>query len=747
MAVQLRNVFTEKEAKNLPVFVTFITAGYPNPQSTVPLMLAMEAGGADIIELGVPFTDPLADGAAIQESNNVALSHNVDYPQCLKFVSEARAQGLKAPVLLMGYYNPLMAHGEQASVNDAKQAGANGFIVVDLPPEEAVKFRTLCTSAGLSYVPLIAPTTTDARIGFLSSIADSFMYVVSKLGTTGASEKVATSLPDLIARIRKFSHTGGDNSIPLAVGFGISTADHFDHVGGMADGVVVGSKIIEILKRNPGEGAVKAVQEFCEGLSGGKAGRPRKGPLKSAMSHLTSQLSNLVTNGTSHPSTNGTTSHPSTNGNSHPSSNGTSHPSTNGTSHTSKNGTSELPTPATSLPYRFGEFGGQYVPEALVDCLLELENCHRDAMADPKFQAEFKSYYGYMNRPSGLYFAQRLTDHIGGANIWFKREDLNHTGSHKINNAVGQILLARRLGKTRIIAETGAGQHGVATATVCARFGMECVVYMGAEDARRQSLNVFRMKMLGAQVVAVTSGSQTLKDAINEAMRDWVTNVSTTHYLVGSAIGPHPFPTIVRDFQSVIGREIKEQLMSEIGKLPEAVIACVGGGSNAIGTFHPFINEKSVRMIGVEAGGSGTDTDRHSATLSKGTKGVLHGVLTYILQSPSGQISETHSISAGLDYPGVGPEHSFLKDAGRAEYRVATDLEALKGFRLCVQYEGIIPALETAHAIWSTADVARELGKGANIVMCLSGRGDKDVEQIAQQLPKFADALDWHISS
>ncbi|POV96250.1 hypothetical protein PSTT_15757 [Puccinia striiformis] len=685
-------------AQNLPAFVTFITAGYPNPDATVPLMLAMEAGGADIIELGVPFTDPLADGAAIQESNNVALSHNVDYPRCLKFVSDARSQGLKAPVILMGYYNPLMAHGEQASVDDAKQAGANGFIVVDLPPEEAVKFRTLCTGAGLSYVPLIAPTTTGSRITFLSSIADSFMYVVSKLGTTGATAQVETSLPDLIARIRKHSQASGEHPIPLAVGFGISTADHFDHVGGLADGVVVGSKIIEVIKLNQGEAGTKAVQEFCEGLCGGKAGRPRKEKENGIMNGLsqTSSLMELplILN-------NGISKHE--------------------------------PTSETSLPYRFGEFGGQYVPEALVNCLLELETCHREAMADPKFHAEFKSYYGYMNRPSGLYFAQRLTEHIGGAKIWFKREDLNHhTGSHKINNAVGQILLAKRLGKTRVIAETGAGQHGVATATVCARFGLECVVYMGAEDARRQSLNVFRMKMLGAQVVAVTSGSQTLKDAINEAMRDWVANVHTTHYLVGSAIGPHPFPTIVRDFQSVIGREIKEQIMSEVGQLPDAVIACVGGGSNAIGTFHPFIDDKSVRMIGVEAGGSGLDGDQHSATLSKGSKGVLHGVLTYILQSSTGQISETHSISAGLDYPGVGPEHSFLKDAGRAEYRVATDLEALKGFRL-YHPRSRKPLMLSGVPL----KVAKELGKDANIVMCLSGRGDKDVEQIAQQLPNI----------
>lgn len=708
MALELRNVFAEQAAQDKPVFVTFITAGYPKPELTVPIMLAMEAGGADVIELGVPFTDPLADGVAIQESNNVALSHDVDYEKCLEFVSQARSRGLKAPVILMGYYNPLMAYGEQASVTDAKKSGANGFIVVDLPPEEAVKFRTLCTNAGLSYVPLIAPTTTDSRIAFLSSIADSFMYVVSKLGTTGASEKVATSLPDLITRVRRHTRSESGNSIPLAVGFGISTAAHFDHVGGLADGVVVGSKIIEVIKRSNDTESVEAVKKFCEDLSGGRETRSRK-----------------------HQST-------LTNGDSANHDNVKSQVSTNGHSKS---------VPDSNMPYRFGEFGGQYVPEALVDCLQEFEACHREAMADSAFQAEFKSYFGYMNRPSGLYFAERLSNHLGGAKIWFKREDLNHTGSHKINNAIGQILLARRLGKTRIIAETGAGQHGVATATVCARFGMECVVYMGAEDVRRQSLNVFRMRMLGAKVVAVSSGSQTLKDAINEAMRDWVTNVANTHYLVGSAIGPHPFPTVVRDFQSVIGREIKEQLQAEIGKLPDAVIACVGGGSNAIGTFHPFINDNTVRLIGVEAGGDGVDTNHHSATLAKGSKGVLHGVLTYILQSSSGQISETHSISAGLDYPGVGPEHSFLKDAGRAEYRVATDLEALKGFRLCVEYEGIIPALETAHAIWCTAQVAKELGKDANIVMCLSGRGDKDVEQIYQQLPKFADALDWHITS
>jgi len=367
-------------------------------------------------------------------------------------------------------------------------------------------------------------------------------------------------------------------------------------------------------------------------------------------------------------------------------------------------------------------------------------------LADPEFWRDFEGLYGYINRPSNLYLAERLTEHAGGARIWFKREDLNHTGSHKINNAIGQILLAKRIGKTRIIAETGAGQHGVATATACARFGLECIIYMGEEDVRRQALNVFRIKMLGGKVIPVSSGSKTLKDAINEALRDWVTNLSTTHYLVGSAIGPHPFPTIVRDFQRVIGREIKSQLKELKGKLPDAVVACVGGGSNAIGTFYDFIPDKNVRLVGVEAGGDGVNTDRHSATLALGTPGVLHGVRTYLLQSPTGQIIETHSVSAGLDYPGVGPEHAWLKDSGRAEYIVANDEEALRGFRLCTQLEGIIPALESAHAVWGAVEVAKTLSKDQDVVMCLSGRGDKDVEQISELLPgKWADILDWHV--
>ncbi len=361
----------------------------------------------------------------------------------------------------------------------------------------------------------------------------------------------------------------------------------------------------------------------------------------------------------------------------------------------------------------------------------ELEEAYAAARRDPAFQAELDYLLKhYVGRPTPLYFAERLTSECGGARIWIKREDLAHTGAHKINNAIGQALLARRLGKPRIIAETGAGQHGVATATVCAMLGLECAVYMGAEDIRRQSLNVFRMKMLGATVVPVDSGSRTLKDAINEAMRDWVTNVRTTHYLIGSAIGPHPFPTIVRDFQSVIGREARQQMLEQAGKLPDAAIACVGGGSNAIGLFRPFI-EDPVRLIGVEAAGEGVGTGRHSATLVAGRPGVLHGTRTYLLQDANGQIVETHSISAGLDYPGVGPEHSWLKTSERAEYVAVDDLQALEGFQALTRAEGIIPALEPSHAIYHALEVARSLRPDQDLLIGLSGRGDKDMHTVA----------------
>ncbi|TIC22108.1 tryptophan synthase [Wallemia mellicola] len=702
MSKHIRDTFTECHKKGRPAFVdisTFMTAGYPYKNSTVDLMLSLEKGGADIIELGVPFSDPIADGPSIQAANTVAVSNGITYSDCLDYVREARSRGLKTPVMLMGYYNPVLSYGEEKAVKDAKDAGASGYIMVDLPPEEAIKFRNICTSEGLSYIPLVAPSTTEARIQFLASITDSFMYVVSKMGTTGSSNQVSTDIPQLLARIRKYTRN------PLAVGFNISTREHFNFVADAgSDGVVIGSRIINLVRdaHKEGKDINAEVENYCAEICSRDTTKKEAPPVEVPTERKEAEQPTVP----------------------------------------------NMPEPLLDAmsgnPARFGQFGGQYVPEALVDALAELEAAHKMAVNDPEFWKELESYYEYMGRPSYLYEATRLTEEAGGARIWLKREDLNHTGSHKINNAVGQILLAKRLGKKRIIAETGAGQHGVATATVCARFGMECHVFMGAEDVRRQGLNVFRMRMLGAQVIPVSSGAQTLKDAINEAMRDWVTNLSSTHYLVGSAIGPHPFPTIVRDFQHVISKEIKKQILEKTGKLPKAVVACVGGGSNAIGTFHDFVPDKDVRLIGVEAGGDGVDTNRHSATLTLGKPGVLHGVRTYLLQSATGQIIETHSVSAGLDYPGVGPEHAHLKDSGRAEYTVADDEQALRGFRMLTQLEGIIPALESSHAIWGGVELSKTLNKDDNIVICLSGRGDKDVEQISELLKTGWDKrLDW----
>ena len=384
----------------------------------------------------------------------------------------------------------------------------------------------------------------------------------------------------------------------------------------------------------------------------------------------------------------------------------------------------------------FGIFGGRFVAETLMPLILSLEQAYKDAKADPSFQSELDYFLKhYVGRPSPLYFAERMTEHLGGAKIYFKRDELNHTGAHKINNVMGQILLARRMGKTRIIAETGAGQHGVATATACARFGLPCVVYMGAVDVERQKPNVFRMKMLGAEVVPVQSGARTLKDAMNEALRDWVTNVSDTFYCIGTAAGPHPYPAMVRDFQSVIGNETREQIMEAEGRLPDSLVACIGGGSNAIGLFHPFLDDASVEIFGVEAAGHGLDVpDGHAASLSGGRPGVLHGNRTYLLMDEDGQINEGHSISAGLDYPGIGPEHAWLKECGRVIYLSATDKEALDAFQICSKLEGIIPALEPAHALAKVIELAPKLAKDHLMVMNMCGRGDKDIFSVAEHL-------------
>jgi tryptophan synthase beta chain len=383
----------------------------------------------------------------------------------------------------------------------------------------------------------------------------------------------------------------------------------------------------------------------------------------------------------------------------------------------------------------FGQFGGRYVAETLMPALLELEQAYETVRRDPAFQAELDHYLkDYVGRPSPLYFARRLTEHLGGAKIYLKREDLNHTGAHKVNNTVGQALLARHMGKKRVIAETGAGQHGVATATVAALFGLECEIFMGTEDIRRQSLNVFRMKLLGAKVHGVTSGTATLKDAMNDALRHWVTHVRDTFYIIGTVAGPHPYPMLVRDFQAVIGLETREQILAAEGRLPDVALACIGGGSNAMGMFYPFLEDEQVRLIGVEAAGLGVDTDKHAASIGAGKVGVLHGNKTYLLQDDQGQIEHAHSISAGLDYPGVGPEHSHLHDIGRAEYVSITDQEALEAFRMLTELEGIIPALESAHAVAQVLKLAPTLSPDQVITVCLSGRGDKDIHTVAEAM-------------
>lgn len=382
---------------------------------------------------------------------------------------------------------------------------------------------------------------------------------------------------------------------------------------------------------------------------------------------------------------------------------------------------------------KFGEYGGQYVPEIVMNAVCELQEAYEKYKNDPEFNEELRRYYrDYAGRPSMLYYAEKMTKDLGGAKIYLKREDLNHTGAHKINNVLGQILLAKRMGKKRIIAETGAGQHGVATATVSALFGLECEIYMGAEDVKRQSLNAYRMELLGAKVHSVTSGTSTLKDAVNEAMRDWATNIETTFYCIGSAMGPHPYPTMVRDFQKIISEEARAQILEKEGRLPDCVFACVGGGSNAIGAFYNFIEDKDVRLIGAEAAGKGADTPYNAATMAKGTKGIFHGMKSLFLQNDEGQIAPVYSISAGLDYPGVGPEHTYLKETGRAEYVSITDDEAVNAFEYLSRTEGIIPAIESSHAVAAAMEVAPTMAKDKIIIICLSGRGDKDVQQIAK---------------
>lgn len=639
----------------------------------------MQEGGASVIELGVPYSDPQADGATIQRTNQVAIAGGTsEIPQCLEMIKKAREMGLTIPVVLMGYYNPFFKYDVEKLCEDTKAAGGDGFIVVDLPPEEGIALNKACTKHGLSNVPLVAPTSSDERIAQLAGIASTFLYCVSVTGVTGARDALPDDLEEFITRVRS------KTELPLAVGFGISNPNMVNGVANISDGVVVGSAILKAMEA-AGEDATT---------------EERANAVREIVSHLTTGVKQAE--GAKNQAT----------------------------------VLGQVPAESEALgdKTRFGKFGGQYIPETLSVAFEEFEKAYDELKDDPDFLAEIARYRrDFIGGPTPLHKAERLTEYAGGATIWLKREDLAHTGAHKINNAIGQALMAKRIGKPRIIAETGAGQHGVATATVCAMLGLDCTVYMGAVDCDRQKLNVFRMNTLGAKVVPVEDGQATLKDAINEAMRDWVTNVRDTHYLIGSAVGPHPFPTVVRDFQSVMGREMKEQMLEKAGKLPDAVVACVGGGSNAIGAFAPFIDDEEVELYGAEAAGFGLDKDeQHCATLTKGTPGVLQGALTYVIQEESGQTLNTHSISAGLDYPGVGPEHAYLKDSGRAIYEAVTDKEALEGFKLMCQYEGIIPALETSHAIFLAVQLAKKLGPGKDLVINMSGRGDKDMPQVAR---------------
>eukprot|EP00903_Cladosiphon_okamuranus_P005323 g5321.t1 len=675
---RLANVFDDVAQNKQAAFIPYLTAGYPKETDTVSLLLGLQEGGADVIELGVPFTDPQADGPTIQASNQIALENNVTFVDCLGYVREARARGLTAPVVLMGYLNPFLAYGLDRLIKDASEAGADGFIVVDLLPDEAHEFITKCRANHMSFIPLVTPATTDDRIPFVASAADSFVYCVSVAGVTGARSKLPVDLKDFLGRVRTATN------MPLSVGFGISSKEQVQEVAGIADGVVVGSAVLhaidEVAANAPASEIAANLKRFTASLKAG---------IRASETSST-------------------------------------HTGDPGPAYKEKD---------SSGGY-FGDFGGQYIPETLVEALRKLEEAYNAAKTDRAFQEELAWYRRLFGGPTPMYHAKRLEEEMGGAQIWLKREDLAHTGTHKINNAVGQALLAKRIGKNRIIAETGTGQHGVATATICALLGLECVIYMGAADYERHKLNVSRMKLLGAKVVQVTSGRRTLKDAMNEVMRDLVNNVDSTYCLIGSAIGPHPFPTMVRDFQSVIGQEARLQMAEMAAKLPDYVIACVGGGSNAIGIFHPFMGDVAagdVKLVGVEAGGEGKG-DLNSASLTYGSPGVFHGACTYLLQDSDGQISETRSISAGMSYPGVGPEHSWLKDSGQANYVTVTDAEALQALQLLARTEGIVPALEPSHAIYHAMQMAKGMSREQIVLVNLSERGDKDMDMVIKHL-------------
>ncbi|PWY88109.1 tryptophan synthase beta chain [Aspergillus sclerotioniger CBS 115572] len=684
----IRETFTDSKRKGRPVLVTFVTAGFPTPEETPDIMLGLQAGGADIIELGLPFTDAVADGTLVQQASMTAIKNGVTVHSISLMVQEARNRGLHIPILFMGYYNPIYHYGEANFVADCSKAGVDGFIVVDLPVEDAVRFRNLCVGAGCSYIPIIAPCTPDDRIKLLCCMADSFVYLVSRMGVTGMRGELDTQLPGMIRKVKKL---GGNPRV--AVGFGIESRDQFLKITSVADGAIIGSCLLNDLARAPSGKRPEAARKFCLRMRGirdhadgsmGLGQNPRSPPDQTTL-HFVGPKKHTVTK--------------------------------------------------RDIP---GPYGGQYVPEAMVKCLSDLESSFRAAVKDPQFWKEYESYYSYVGRPSGLHKASRLSAFAGGATIWLKREDLNHTGSHNINNALGQVLLARRLGKKNIIAETGVGYHGLATAAVCAKLDMNCTIYMGLHDMQHEPENVFMMRAMGATVLPVRSGAGSMCDAIDEAFRACIADINNNYYVIGSAVGPHPLPAIVRTFQSAIGKETKAQFREQTGKLPDAIVACVGGGSNAVGMFHPFVGDKSVRLIGVER-------EAEAASLGGGSVGVLHGSKTYILQDEDGQIRKPQSIFMGMNYPGVGPELASWKDSGRATFFSATGSQVLEGFRRMGELEGIVPALESSHAIWGAIQVAKEMGPKKNVVLCVSGRGDKQVQTVAEELLLLGPDLGWEL--
>ncbi|OQE12931.1 hypothetical protein PENFLA_c059G05334 [Penicillium flavigenum] len=705
----IKDAFANCKAQNRAALITYVTAGFPTISETPDIMLAMQAGGADIIQVGIPFTGPMAESHAIKLANARALQNGVQISYFLHMVRSARKRGLAIPVLLIGYYNPVRSYpyGEEKLLRECKAAGVDGLTIVDLLPDTTVRFSDLCKSKGLSYIPLIASSTSDAHMKLLCDIADSFVCIASRMGVSGTHEEPYETheepygcVGDLLHRV----HACAGNPVPVAVGFGIETPQHFVDIGRLAEGVVIGSQIIQILGTAvPGNGARK-VREYCLEIADRTWDQivitARRQQATQPLSSTTIYLSNDGANDAPEDTDKATN-----------------------------------PTDTTQLR----AFHDQYVPTSLTEGLTELENGFEAANTDPTFWAEIESYATYANRPSTLHLAPRLTAHAGGARIWLKREDLNHTGSHKINNALGQIVLAHRLGKTSIIAETGAGQHGVATATLCAQFGMKCTIFMGSEDfeCKDLALTILRMRILGAEVVPVgapRSGEKgTLRDAVNEAFSVWARGLKTTHFVIGSAFGPHPYPTIVRTFQTVIGIETRVQFGAvNAGRLPDALVSCVGGGSNAVGMFYPFLGDASVALVGVQADGDASMVGQNSASLDGGPVRESRGLQIPLSSDEDWEVDKMDFVSSGLHYPGVGPELSGWKKSGRVRFVAANDSEALMAFSLLCQLEGIMPALESSYAIAGGMRVAKELGPERDVVVCLSGRGDKDVQALAQ---------------